>query len=220
MKRLFTLLGFSWMCLLVHGSPTHVSCDEDVSVLQSHYSIHFGDAIETGVATELPLSISWKVAPQTGVSKTSGTGKSTGKLVFSQPGKYEITFVIPAHGDHPAKTETVTVEVSSVQMIFDLKNPVFSTPLATGTISGINMTIPVTVKSYDGKPVEYTIREVQTTGVAAISSRLKNDKAVLKNGENQLVFELSGAVPTKGNVQFRVYDTTGEAHFFTYSITH
>lgn len=220
MKRLFTLLGFSWMCLLVHGSPTHVSCDEDVSVLQSHYSISFGDAIETGVATELPLSISWKVAPQTGVSKVSGTGKSTGKLVFSKPGKYEITFVIPAHGDHPGKTETVTVEVSSVQMIFDLKNPIFSTPLTAGTISGITMTVPVTVKSYDGKSVDYTIREIQTTGVAAISSRLKNGKAVLKNGENSLVFELSGTVSAKGNVQFRVYDTTGEAHFFNYSITH
>jgi hypothetical protein len=220
MKRLFTLLGFSWMCLLVHGSPTHVSCDEDVSVLQSHYSISFGDAIETGVATELPLSISWKVAPQAGVSKVSGTGKSTGKLVFSKPGKYEITFVIPAHGDHPGKTETVTVEVSSVQMIFDLKNPIFSTPLTAGTISGITMTVPVTVKSYDGKSVDYTIREVQTTGVAAISSRLKNGKAVLKNGENSLVFELSGTVSAKGNVQFRVYDTTGEAHFFNYSITH
>ncbi len=212
-------MGFSWMCLLVHGSPLHVSCDEDVSVLQSHYSISFGDAIETGVATELPLSISWKVAPQTGVSKTSGTGKSTGKLVFSTPGTYEVTFVIPAHGDHPGKTETVTVAVSSVQMIFDLKNPVFSTPLTTGTISGTSMTIPVTVKSYDGKPVEYSILEVQTTGIAAISSRLKNDKTVLKNGENKLVFELSGTIPAKGNVQFRVYDTTGEAHFFNYSIT-
>ncbi|MGV3610969.1 MAG: hypothetical protein ACO1N0_08475 [Fluviicola sp.] len=220
MKRLFTLLGFSWICLAVHGNPMHVSCDEDVSVLQSHYSISFGDAIETGLATDLPLSISWKVAPQSGVSKVSGTGKATGKLVFSKPGKYEITFVIPAHGDHPGKTETVTVEVSSVQMTFDLKNPVFSTPLATGTISRINMTIPVTVKSYDGKPVEYAIRDVQTTGVAAISSHLKNDKTVLKNGENSLVFELSGTVSTKGNVQFRVYDTTGEAHFFNYSITH
>jgi len=220
MKKLFTLLGFSWMCLLVHGSPMNVLCDEDVSVLQSHYSISFGDAIETGVATELPLSISWKVAPQSGVSKISGTGKSTGKLVFSKPGKYEITFVIPAHGDHPGKTETVTVEVSSVQMIFDWKNLVFSTPLTTGNASGIYMTLPVTVRSYDGKAVDYTMREVQTTGVAAVSSRLKNDKVVLRNGDNQLVFELSGAVPTTGNVQFRVYDTTGEAHFFNYSITH
>ena len=213
MKKLFTLLGFSWMCALAHGSPMQVACDDDVSVLQSQYSISFGDAIETGVTTELPLSISWKVAPQSGVSKTSGTGKSTGKLVFSTPGKYEITFVIPAHGDHPGKTETITVEVSSVQMTFDLKNPVFSTPLTTGNPSGITMTIPVTVKTYDGKPFDYAMREVQTTGVAAISTRLKN-------GENQLVFELSGAVPTKGNIQFRVYNSTGEAQFFNYSITY
>ena len=220
MKKLFTLLGFSWMCLVAYGNPVSGSCDDDVSILQSHYSISFGDAIEAGVATELSLAISWNVAPQSGVSKGSGTGKTTGNLVFSQPGKYQVTFHIPAHGDHPAKTETVTVEVSNVQMIFDLKNPVFSTPLTTGNASGIVMTIPVTVKTYNGKPADYTIREVQTTGVAAISSRLKNGKAVLKNGQNQLSFELSGAVPAKGNVQFRVYDSTGEAHFFNYAITH
>lgn len=220
MKKLFTLLGFSWMCLVAYGSPATGSCDDDVNILQSHYSISFGDAIEAGVVTELSLAISWNVAPQSGVSKGSGTGKTTGKLVFSQPGKYQVTFTIPAHGDHPAKTETVTVEVSSVQMIFDLKNPVFSTPLTTGNASGIVMTLPVTVKTYDGKPADYTMREVQTTGVAAISSRLKNDKAVLKNGLNQLSFELSGAVSNKGNVQFRVYDSTGEAHFFNYAITH
>lgn len=219
MKKLFALLGFSWVCLLAYGSPVQGSCDEDVNVLQSHYAICFGDAIETGVATDLSLSISWNVAPQSGVSKHSGSGKMTGKLVFSQPGTYKLTFNIPAHGDHPAKTETITVEVSRVQMIFDLKNPVFSTPLTTGDASGIVMTLPVTVKTYDGKPADYTVREVQTTGAAAISSRLKNDKAVLKNGLNQLSFELSGAVPTKGNVQFRVYDSTGQAHFFSYTIT-
>lgn len=198
----------------------HVSCDDDVNVIQSHYSISFGDAIETGIATELTLSISWKVAPQSGVSKVSGTGKSTGNLVFSKPGKYEIIFVIPAHGDHPGKTEIVTVEVSSVQMIFDLKNRVFSTPLTTGNAAGIELIVPVTVKTYDGKSVDYTMREVQTTGVATISSHLKNDKVVLNNGVNRLVFELSGSVPTKGNVQFRVYDAAGEAHFFNYSITY
>ncbi|MNJ86418.1 hypothetical protein D3C87_39120 [compost metagenome] len=220
MKKLFTLLGFSWMCLVAYGSSASAgSCDDDVNVLQSHYSISFGDAIEAGLATDLSLSISWRVAPQSGVSKSSGAGKTTGNLVFSKPGKYEVTFNIPAHGDHPAKTETVTVEVSRVQMIFDLKNPVFSTPLTTGNASGIVMTLPVTVKTYDGKPADYSTREIQTTGVATISSRLQNDKAVLKNGLNQLSFELSGAVPTKGNVQFRVYDPNGEAHFFNYAIT-
>lgn len=221
MKKLFTLLGFSFICLLVYGNgdPTPLSCENDVSLIQDHYSICFGDAIETGVATDLSLSISWRVAPQTGVSKTSGIGKNTGDLVFSQPGKYQVTFDIPAHGDHPGKTETVTVEVSSVRMIFDLKNIVFSQQLKTGDASGIVMKVPVVVKTYDGKAFNYTTREVQTTGVANISSSLKNDKALLKDGVNELSFELSGAVPSKGNIQFRVYDARGEAQFFNYSIT-
>ncbi|MDF3026440.1 MAG: hypothetical protein K0S23_747 [Fluviicola sp.] len=221
MKKLFTVLGFSWICLFASGSGirTPFSCEDDVSVLQSHYSICFGDAIEAGVSTDLSLAISWRVAPQTGVSKGSGLGKTTGNLVFSQPGTYQITFNIPAHGDHPAKTETVTVEVSSAKLIFDLEHPVFSKQLKTGDASGIVMTVPVMVKTYDGKAYNYTMREVQTTGVANVSSHLKNDKAVLKDGLNELSFELSGAVPTKGNIQFRVYDAKGEAQFFTYSIT-
>ncbi|WP_300666233.1 hypothetical protein [Fluviicola sp.] len=221
MKKLFTVLGFSWLCLLAYGngSPTHFSCEDDVSVIQSHYSICFGDAIQAGVATDLSLNISWSVAPQTGASKASGTGKTTGDLVFSKPGTYQITFDIPAHGDHPGKTETVTVEVSSARMIFDLEKVAFSRPLSTGDASGIVMTVPVILQTYDGQAYTYSMREVQTTGVANVSSRLKNDRTVLKNGANELSFELSGAVSTKGNIQFRVYDAKGEALFFNYSIT-
>lgn len=219
MKRLLAILGLSCIHLVVHANPIHVTCGDDISVIQSHYSISFGDAIEAGITTELSLSISWSVAPQVGVNKGGGTGKTTGNLVFSQPGKYQITFQIPAHGDHPAKTETVTVEVSGVKMTFDLKNIVFSKRLTTGDASGIVMTVPVTVNTYDGTAFSYTTREVQTTGVANVSSRLKNDTAVLKDGLNELSFELSGAVRTKGNIQFRFYDLTGEARFFNYAIT-
>ncbi len=221
MKKLFTMLGFSWMCLMAYGngSPTHFSCEDDVSIIQSHYSICFGDAIQAGVSTDLSLNISWSVAPQSGTSKASGTGKTTGNLVFSKPGTYQVTFDIPAHGDHPAKTETVTVEVSNVRLIFDLEKVAFSKQLSTGDASGIVMKVPVTVKTYDGQPYTYSAREVQTTGVAHVSSRLKNDQVILKNGTNELLFELSGAVSTKGNIQFRVYDAKGEAIFFNYSIT-
>jgi len=222
MKKLFTLLSFFSICLLGYGKDgsIHFSCEDDVSILQSHYSISFGDAIEAAVTTNLSLSISWRVAPQVGVNKVSGIGKTTGNLVFSRPGKYQIIFNIPAHGDHPEKTETVTVEVSSAKLLFDLKQIVFSKPLQTGDASGIVMKVPLMVKTYDGKTYDYTMREVQTTGVAAVSSRLKNDMAVLKDGMNELSFELSGTVLTKGNIQFRVYDATGEAQFFNYSITH
>jgi hypothetical protein len=221
MKKLFTVLGFSWICLFASGSGIRIpfSCEDDVSVLQSHYSICFGDAIEAGVSTDLSLAISWRVAPQAGVSKASGAGKTTGDLVFSQPGKYQITFEIPAHGDHPGKTETVTVDVSNAKLVFDLEHIVFSKELRTGDAAGIAMTVPVHVKTYQGETYSYTAREIQTTGVANVSSRLKNDRVLLKDGINKLSFELSGVILTKGNIQFRVYDATGEAHFFTYSIT-
>lgn len=218
MKRLLAILGFSCMHLFAHGGPIHVTCGDDISVIQSHYSISFNDAIEAGFATDLSLSISWSVSPQSGVNKVAGIGKTTGNLVFSQPGKYQITFQIPAHGDHPSKTETVTVDVSNVKMVFDTKNVRFSKPLKTGDATGIEMTVPVIVKTYDGKSYNYTIREAQTTGIAKVTSRLKNEKAVLKEGTNQLSFELSGTISLPGNIQFRVYDAKGEATFFNYSI--
>ena len=219
MKRLLAILGFSCMHLFVHGNPMHVTCEDDISIIQDYYTISFGDAVEAGITTELSLAVSWSVAPQTGVSKASGTGKTTGNLVFSQPGKYQILFRIPAHGLHPAKTEIVTVEVTGAKMTFDLKNIVFSRPLSTGSASGIVMTVPVTVTTFDGKPYNYSAREIQTTGIADVSARLNNGTALLANGFNQLSFELSGSVPTKGNIQFRFYHSTGEAQFFNYSIT-
>ncbi len=218
MKKMLTMIGLS-CCLLAHGGPSHISCGDDVSVIQDHFQISFGDTITAGISTELPLSVSWNVSPQTGVNKFSGSGKTTGDVIFSQPGTYRITFAIPAHGDHPAKTETVTVEVENVKMVFDVKNIEFSKPLATGDASGIILTVPVTVKTYEGKVVNYTTNEISTTGAANISSRLKNGQVALKNGENKLAFELSGAVPQQGNVQFRVYDTAGRPTFFNYLIT-
>lgn len=217
MKRLFTILSFSCMCITSFGFM-HSSCDDDISVIQNHYSISFGDTIETGISTELQLSISWNVSPQKGVNKISGTGKTTGNLIFSQPGKYQITFQIPAHGDHPAKTETVTVEVSNVKMEFDTKNIRFSKELTAGDASGTVMVVPVTVKMYEGNTYTYTTREIKTTGVGQVSSRLKEGTAELKNGHNELFFELSGTISQQGNIQFRVYDAKGEATFFNKSI--
>lgn len=218
MRKVLTIICCSCFWLFVHGKHTHVPCGDDIGVIQSHYSISFGDTIETGISTDLNLSISWRVSPQAGVSKISGSGSMTGNLVFSQPGKYQITFQIPAHGDHPAKTETVTVEVSDVKMVFDTKNIGFSKQLTTGDVSGTVMTIPVTVKTYDGKAYVYTTRDVQTTGVGNLSSHLKDGKAELKNGHNEISFELSGIVSQQGNIQFRVYDAKGEATFFNKSI--
>lgn len=219
MKKMLTAICFSWLCLFVHGKSTNISCGDDVSVIQNHFQISFGDTITAGLTTELSLSTSWRVSPQSGVNKVFGSGKTTGNLVFSQPGKYQITFNIPAHDDHPAKTETVTVEVSNVKMVFDIKNISFSKQLTTGDVSGVVLTVPVNVKTYDGKAYRYTTRDIQTTGVAKVSSRLKDGRAILKEGLNELSFELSGAVSQHGNIQFRVYDDKGESTFFNYSIT-
>src|SRR5690606_33046686 len=109
MRRLLLIvMGLTCVSLCVQGSPWHVACDDEVSLIQRHYSIGFGDTIEAGVISEHDITTSWFVSPQAGVNKVSGSGKTTGDLVFSQPGEYEITVKIPAHGDQPAKTEKVT----------------------------------------------------------------------------------------------------------------
>lgn len=219
MKQILTMLGVSCFYFLADAGPTHVTCGDEISLIQHHYSISYGDTIEAGVALEHEITTSWSISPASGVNKASGSGKTTGDLIFSQPGKYQITFQIPAHGDHPAKTETALVEVSNVKMIFDTQKISFSRPLTTGDASGVIMTVPVEVKTYDSKPYDYTTREVQTTGVGRVSSRLKDGRALLKEGQNLLPFELSGSVSQQGNIQFRVYDDKGEAVFFNYSIT-
>ena len=221
MKKTLTIICFSFLWLFTSASegPTTLFCGDEISVIQNLYQISFGDTISTGISSEEPLTGSWNVFPNSGLNVSSGTGKMTGDLIFSQPGEYQITFNIPAHGDHPAKDEVVKVEVSSVRMNFDVKNIIFSKQLTTGDVSGITMKIPVTVNTYKGKTVEYTVREIKTTGVANVSSRLLANKTKLKAGDNELTFELSGSVSNPGNVQFRFYDLDGRATFFNYLIT-
>lgn len=219
MRRLLLIIGLTCASLYVYGKPMHVACDDEVSLIQSYYSISFGDTIEAGIISEHDITTTWSVLPQTGVSRTSGSGKTTGDLVFSEPGEYEITVKIPAHGNQLAKTETIKVHVSAIRMEFDTEKVSFSRKLAVGDVSGTEMTIPVLVKTYQESEQNYSAREVKTTGVAQISSHLKHEKKVLKAGWNILSFELAGTINQRGNIQFRVYDADGNPTFFNYTIT-
>lgn len=221
MKKALTLICFScfWLFAISSEKSNGITCGDEIGVIQNFYQINFGDTIDTGISSEEDLSVSWNVFPTAGLNVSSGTGKMTGDLIFSQPGEYQITFNIPAHGDHAAKMEVVQVKVGSTRMNFDVKNIHFSNALKVGQVSGLTMTIPVTLKSFDGKSVEYTAREIQTTGAAKISTKLKNEKKVLKDGLNELTFELNGTISSTGNVQFRFSDLQGNSTFFNYQIT-
>ena len=221
MKKALTIICFSCLWLFASASEkqTGIFCGDEIGVIQNLYQINFGDTISTGISSDEALNVSWNVFPKTGLNVSSGSGKMTGDLIFSQPGEYQITFNIPAHGDHPAKDEVVKVEVSSVRMTFDVKNIVFSKQLTTGDVSGITMTVPVLVKTFKGKTIDYSTRDIKTTGAAHISSRLIANKTKLKDGQNELTFKLSGSVSNTGNVQFRFYDLGGSATFFNYQIT-
>lgn len=221
MKKALTIICFSWLWIFATASDKSpgILCGDEISVIQSLYQINYGDTISTGISSEEPLTVSWNVLPKTGLNISSGSGMMTGDLIFSQPGEYQITFNIPAHGDHPAKSEIIQVKVSSVRMTFNTKNIVLSKKISAGDVTGVTMTIPVTVKTYDGKSIDYSTREIKTTGVANITTRLKANSAKLKNGQNDLTFELSGSVSNSGSVQFRFYDLGGNATFYNYYIT-
>ena len=219
MKKMLTAICFSCVWLLAHGKPAGLKCGDDVSVIQSEFQISYGDTISAGINSELPMIVSWSVFPQTGLNQHSGKGKFTGDLVFSNPGEYKITFDIPAHGEHPAKKEVVTVKVSGIKMLFDTKNVTFSSPLTQGNVSGVTLTIPVKVLTFDERPIEFSSRDIKSTGIANISAHLKNGDQTLKVGHNELNFELTGTISQPGNIQFRVYDMDGRATFFNYLIT-
>lgn len=219
MKKTLTAICFSCFVILANGKSPTVYCGDDISVIQDKFQISFGDTISAGISSELSLPVSWNVHPKNGLNVSSGAGKTTGDLIFSQPGKYQITFSIPAHGDHPAKDEIVVVDVSPVKMFFDKENIRFSKELKTGSVSGIIVTVPVKIKTFDNRPIEYSSRTTNSTGVATISLNLMNTKKVLKDGYNELAFELDGVASNQGNVQFRIYDLDGRATFFNCSIT-
>lgn len=213
-KMILVFCAWCFVTSLHAQTAEHANCDGDISPYQKQYSISFGETINTGVSTQDKLMFGWSVSPTNGVSKSSGTGNETGEILFSQPGSYQISYSIPAHGDHASKVEVIEVKVSEVSMKVDKSNITFSRNLTSGSVDGITMKVPVDVKIYGKKTYEYTANDLLSTGASRVAYTLKGKKAILKNDINYLEFELSGTIAQPGTIQFRIENPAGEASFF------
>ncbi|MEZ4890269.1 MAG: hypothetical protein R2779_06810 [Crocinitomicaceae bacterium] len=196
----------------------HTNCDGDVSPYQKQYNISYGDSIITGVSSKEKLSCTWSVSPESGVTKTNGTGVETGAIVFTKPGDYKINYSIPAHDGHASKVEVIDVKVSDVSMKVDVSKITFSKKLTSGSVDGIVMKVPVDVKVYGKNGFVYTTNSFSTTGVSRIAYSLKEGKANLKNGVNYLEYELTGSIAQPGTIQFRISMPSGESIFFNKTV--
>lgn len=196
-----------------------VLCDEEHNgITDKNHQIDFGDAINIAISAEENAMAQWRVFPQSGVNKTSGTGSNTGQLIFSRPGSYKVIFDIPAHGDHVAISDTAFVEVSAVKMTFLLQEAILSNPVIAGkAVDGTTLTIPVKVEMYEMKEVTYSGNTSKSIGVHGIKALLLKE-TTLKNGVNKLTFILSGTPATTGKFQLGFFDLRGKGSFYNYLI--
>lgn len=149
---------------------------------------------------------SWSVSPTTGVSATSGVGSSTGTLVFSNPGTYDITFR-RFNSNSPANcTEPKMVECTS-RIIVNSPPPDFYPTLFT-----YNTLISGAEGSIDFYVVIGEANGQASNGVDAVEFRIA--------GSGRFNFEFNSGLNSINGVEVNNSDWTylqeGGLHKFTY----
>lgn len=212
----FLLVSFLWMgAVSVYAQH---SCNE-FALVRHQYQIAFGETVTVDAGGETHgVKPKWAVTPTKGVSATRGEGSSTGELVFTLPGTYEVTFSVPAHNGEPAHTDKATVEVSGEKMKFLPAQATLSAPLVKGKAAdGIVLTVPVEIHSFKDNAFPYGPATLQTTGIPGITATLA-ETLKLKNGTQQVSFVLSGTPNHSGAAQLGFFNLMGEGFFYNFLI--
>lgn len=212
--------SFLTVCMLSGISFARAQHECHEFSLSGHvYQIGYGESVSIDAATDTHSARpSWSVSPQKGVSAIQGEGNSTGALVFNEPGTYEVTFTVPAHGTVPARTDKATVQVSGEKMKFLTDRIVFSKTLVKGQpADGIVLSVPVEIRSLKDKAVSYGPVQLQTTGVTGIVATL-DEPVRLKSGMNTVSFRLSGTPEYAGPAQLGFFNPMGEGFFLNFKI--
>ena len=195
-------------------------------------AISYGESISLDVLRDAALpEVSWIVKNSNLQTLAQGNGKLA-EYVFSEPGKYTIELKLntPAHkhdesSDHdehscggPSVPNTINVSVANAKVEFLFNEFKLKAPLVGGTVQGNSLTIPVIVKTFDGKEFNYSTTKVTTAGVqTTLIGVLDKQFTTLKPGKTTLQYALSGMVKSGTYIMFDFVDAAGniQSHALT-----
>lgn len=143
-------------------------------------------------------------------------GSEINKYKFKKPGVYYIKVNQKESKKddscgHAILPSQIIVNVSRIKMKFDGNKIKFSSPIKKNIeTSGIVLSIPVTIETYDDKPVMMDFTPVNSSGIGTlITAKLKDDFKQLSTGKHLITYNLSGAVSQNSYLMFDFIDADG-----------
>jgi hypothetical protein len=150
------------------------------------------------------------------------TGAAIKEYIFSSPGEYLVKVKENTHPKNDCERHLPTeiaVHVSRIRMTFDSKNISFSSPIRKNTeTTGIILSIPVTIETFDHLPAPLNFTPVHSAGIAtAITAVLNPEKRELPEGTHTLQYALKGIVTENSYLMFDFVDANAQVQ--TVSLT-
>ena len=178
--------------------------------------IGFGESLKI---ESLPDDIAWEILFD-GVSIKQDIGRKLLDYKFERPGDYVVLFKEHNHNSHTecqhfALGSEIQIKVSPFKMTYLFDSIQFSAPVKRGSVSGIELSVPVEILTYDGNPIPFSQAIVKTMGVGTtIEAVPDNAFQQLMPGKNVLHYTLSGEVDRPTYIMFDFVDCNGNIQSF------
>jgi hypothetical protein len=144
-------------------------------------------------------------------------GSQINEYIFETPGQYRIKIEQAksnneANCEHPLLPNEIQVNVSRIKMKFDGNRIEFSQPIKKGVeTTGIILSIPISIETYDNKPVALIYTTVNTAGIGtSITANLSKDYGELSVGEHVVSYSLKGTVTENTYLMFDFVDANNK----------
>jgi len=155
------------------------------------------------------------------ISSSSGEvnlkGLQINEYKFEIPGQYLIKIEQAKSNnvvncEHPLLPNEIQVNVSRIRMKFDGNRIEFSQPIKKGVeTTGIILSIPISIETYDNKPVVLIYTSVTTAGIGtSVTSNLSKDYGELSVGEHIVSYSLKGMITENTYLMFDFVDANNK----------
>lgn len=178
-------------------------------------SITFGQNIDFGKVDD---DVRCNITTPTGKNVTLN-GNTINYYTFDTPGVYQIlTSGHQTHSetcDHSHLPEKILIQVAALDFQFDFNKISFSRPLSVGTVDGVQVKVPVTIKSrdYDGDPIRFG--GIAVAGVGAMAEGVSDQEEIkFKEGIVMLSYTLKGSLQKPGYVMLDFIDSNQTTHTY------
>lgn len=179
---------------------------------QSKYDISFNETI---TLKKIENNTTFTISSEFGTVNV--IGDAINQYKFKKPGSYLIKVFQPKitseeECNHPILPSEIIVNVSRIKMKFDQSKLKLSQLIHKNTeTSGIQLSIPVTIQTFDNNPVTIDLSPVNSSGIGtSITATLRDEFKQLSSGKHLLVYDLNGVATQNSYIMFDFVDANGK----------